>query len=68
MLVVLGAVMVIVLTIGPKIVKFNACRERWAFKSDKNPLHDFLRREVKPSAPCLKMLWHVKNPFRYDTY
>jgi hypothetical protein len=24
------------------------------------------RGEVKPSAPCCKILWHVKDPLRYD--
>jgi hypothetical protein len=26
----------------------------------------FFRGEVYPSAPCHKILWHVKNPLRYD--
>jgi hypothetical protein len=24
------------------------------------------RGEVKPSAPCCKILWHVKDPLKYD--
>jgi hypothetical protein len=35
---------------------------RWIFKSNKNPYHDFLRREVEPLAPCHMILRHVKEP------
>jgi hypothetical protein len=57
--------MVIVFAIGPKVRGFRPRRKRWNFKGDKNPWYDFLRREVKPSTAC-KILWHVKDPYRYD--
>jgi hypothetical protein len=34
------------------------------FKDDKNSQHAFLQGEVKPSAQCHKILWHVKEPFK----
>jgi hypothetical protein len=33
-------------------------------KMDRNPLHDLLRKEVKPSAPC--NILHVKEPYKYE--
>jgi hypothetical protein len=57
----LGGLMIIVLVIGPKGRGFRLGRGRWIFKGDRNPQHDFLRREVKPSVPC-KILRHAEDP------
>jgi quinol-cytochrome oxidoreductase complex cytochrome b subunit len=51
------------LAIGPKVSGFIPGQGRWIFKGDKNPQHPFLRRRIKPSAPCRKILWHVKESF-----
>jgi hypothetical protein len=59
--------LVIVLAIGRKVRGFRPGRGRWIFNSDKNPYSTpFVRGEVKPSAPCRKILWHVKEPAEYD--
>jgi hypothetical protein len=50
--------MVTVLAIGPKVRGFKPGQDRWIFKDD--------GRELKPSAPCRKILWHVQDPLRYD--
>jgi hypothetical protein len=47
----LGGLVVIVLAVGPKVGGFKAGRGRRIFKSDKNPLHDFLRRGSKAVGP-----------------
>jgi hypothetical protein len=36
------------------------------FKSDKNHNMISFGGEVKPSAPCRKIIRHAKNPLRYD--
>jgi hypothetical protein len=41
---------------------FKPGRSWWVFDGDKSLQHDFLRREVKPSVPCSKILRHVKDP------
>jgi hypothetical protein len=64
-LVVLGGVMVIVLAIGTKVRGFKPGQERWIFRAIK--IHSS-GGEVKPSAPCHKILRHVKDPLRYDRY
>jgi hypothetical protein len=43
--------MFIVLAIVPKVCGFKSGKERWIFKDDKNPKHDFLRRESKAVGP-----------------
>jgi hypothetical protein len=45
--VVLGAVMVVALDTGYKVLGFKPGRERWIFKGDKNVYHEFLRRGRK---------------------
>jgi hypothetical protein len=52
-----------VLATGPKVRRFNPGRGRLISKGNKIPQYAFLRRGIKPSAPCLKILRHVKNPF-----
>jgi hypothetical protein len=64
--VVLGGIVVCVLAIGPKIRGLKPCRRLWIFKGNKNFQHSFLRREVKPSIPCCKILWHVKETSKYQ--
>jgi hypothetical protein len=61
--VILRGIMVSVLAIEPKVRGVKPGRGRWIFKGYKNPQHAFLQGEVKPSAPCRKILRHVKDPF-----
>jgi hypothetical protein len=56
----LGGVIVSVVVSGPK-VRAQTLPRRWIFKGDKNPQHDFFGREVKPEAPCRKILRHLKK-------
>jgi hypothetical protein len=60
----LGGLVVSVLAIQPKVRGFKPCRERWTFNGDKNPKHYLFGGEVKPSAPCRKILRHVKETLR----
>jgi hypothetical protein len=46
-IVVLGGVHVMVLALESKTRGFKSGRERWVFKGDKIPQHDFLHRESK---------------------
>jgi hypothetical protein len=48
---------VIVLPTGPKVR---------GFKPRRRPQHDFLREEVQTSAPCQKILRHVKDPYGWN--
>jgi hypothetical protein len=64
--VVLSSLVVAVLAIGLKVRGLKPNGERWIFKGDKNTQHAFLRREVKPSAPCCKILQHVAEPYEYE--
>jgi hypothetical protein len=52
--------MVIVLATVPKVCRFMI------FKGDKVRSMNSFGREVKPSAPCLKILRHVKYPSSYN--
>jgi hypothetical protein len=60
----LGGVVVIVFAIGPKVRGLKPGQRRWIFKGDRNPQHDFIRREAKPSVQCRKILRLVKNPYK----
>jgi hypothetical protein len=62
-LVVLGGLMLSVLVTGHKVRRFKRSQGWWIFMSNKNPNHAFLRRWVKPDAPCSKILRHAKDPF-----
>jgi hypothetical protein len=57
-----------VLAIGLVVLQFKSGRERWIFKGDKNPYHDFLLGggEVNPSVSFGKILRQVKDPLIYD--
>jgi hypothetical protein len=57
----LGGIIVIVLAIEPRVRGFKPGRGRWISEGDKNSMHDFLRREEKPSATC-KILRYGKDP------
>jgi hypothetical protein len=50
-LAVLGGVMVIVVANGTNVSGFKPAQERWIFKRDKNPHHDFLRTGSKAVGP-----------------
>jgi hypothetical protein len=54
-----GAILVIVLAIGPKIPRFKLGQGRWIFKGDKTPQKDFLGREGKAVGRFNDM---IKNP------
>jgi hypothetical protein len=59
-------VMVIVLAIRPKVRGFKPGREQWLLRSIKNRSTTSFGREVKQSAPCCKILQHVKDPCGYE--
>jgi hypothetical protein len=60
--------MIIVLAIGPKVYRLKPGQEQWIFKGDKNSIALLsFRWEAKQSAPCHKILQHVKDPLRYDS-
>jgi hypothetical protein len=60
--------MFIVLAIGPKVCGFKSSIERCIFKVDTIYRTTSFRGEVKLLASCRKILWHVKDPLRYDRY
>jgi hypothetical protein len=47
----LGGLVVSVLATGPKVRGFDPYRDRWIFKGDKNPEHNFLRRGSTAVGP-----------------
>jgi hypothetical protein len=50
-----------------KVRRFKPGRERWIYKDNKlRKTTSFGVGEVKPSAPCRKILHHVKDPAEYD--
>jgi hypothetical protein len=55
--------MVIVLAVGHKIRGFKPGSGQWIFKGDKICNTTVFEGEVKPSAPCRKILRHNKNPY-----
>jgi hypothetical protein len=61
---ILGGLVVNVLAIGPKVHEFKPSQGWWIFMGDKNLQYAFLQREVKPLAPCRKILRHAKEPFK----
>jgi hypothetical protein len=62
----LGSLAVSVLAIGRKVRGLNRGRGRWTFKSYKTRSRPSFGGEVKPSAPCRKILQHVKGPYEYE--
>jgi hypothetical protein len=65
--VVFGGVMVSVLVIGRKVLEFKPSRLRWILRVIKIFSTPSFGGEVKPSAPCRKILWHAKEPFEAST-
>jgi hypothetical protein len=59
-------VMVIVLAIRPKVRGFKPGREQWLLRAIKIRSTTSFGREVKQSAPCCKILQHVKDPCGYE--
>jgi hypothetical protein len=55
-----------VLAIGWKVRGFKPGQGRRIFKRDKIRKSTSSRREVNPSASCLKSLQHVKDPAERD--
>jgi hypothetical protein len=49
------------LNIVPKFRRLKPCRELRIFKGNKNQQHPSFGGEVKPSAPCRKILRYVKE-------
>jgi hypothetical protein len=64
--VILGGVMVIMFAIEPKFHWFILSWEWWIFMDNKNLWHDYSCGKVKLSAPCHKILCHIKERLRYD--
>jgi hypothetical protein len=60
---VLGGLVVIVFANGPKVRGFKPGRGRWIWKVIKIRCTTSFGGEVKPSAPCRKILRHVKDPW-----
>jgi hypothetical protein len=54
--------MVIVLATGAKVRGFKPGRVRWILKPITIRSKTSFPEEVKPSAPCRKVLRHVKEP------
>jgi hypothetical protein len=59
---------VIVLVVGLKLRGFKTGRGRWICKGNKIGSTTSFGGEVKPSAPCRKILRHVKDSLRCDRY
>jgi hypothetical protein len=59
--------MVSVLAIAPKVRGFKPGRGQWIFKDVKICSTPSFGGDVKPSAPCRKILQHVKNPLEVWT-
>lgn len=61
--VVLGGLVIGVLTIGPKFRGFKPGRGQSVLREIKARSTSPFGQEAKPSAPCRKILLHVKDPF-----
>jgi hypothetical protein len=56
-----GGLVVSMLPSGSKVCGINPGQGQWIFNVDKKPQYAFLRRKVKLSAPCRKILRHVRT-------
>jgi hypothetical protein len=65
-LVAFGGLVGSVSAIGSKVHEFKPGPGRWVFKVDKISRKTSFGGEVKPSAPCRKILRHVKEPCRRE--
>jgi hypothetical protein len=59
----LSGVMVSVLATGPNVHRFKASQGDEFLRAIKIHSTPSFGGEVKPSAPCCKILWHVKTHF-----
>jgi hypothetical protein len=57
--------MFIMLATGSKVRGFKPGKEQWIFKGDKNSLHDFHLRGVKPVDPFRNILQNFKYHLKY---
>jgi hypothetical protein len=62
--VVLGGLVVTVLAVGPKVRIFKPSRGCLILREIKIRSTLYFGWEIKPSAPCRKILRHVKQPFK----
>jgi hypothetical protein len=60
--------MVIVFAIGPRFTSSNPAESDEFLRAIKIHSTASFEEEVKPSAPCHKILLHVKDPMGYDRY
>jgi hypothetical protein len=58
--------MVIVLPLHPRFAGLNPAEGNGFLRTIKIHSTISFDGEVKPSAPCHKILWHTKDPLRYD--
>jgi hypothetical protein len=54
------------LAIGHRLPEFIPGRKRWIFEATKIRSTTYFGWEIKPSAPCRKILRHIKDTLRYD--
>ena len=54
--------MVIILTSGSKVCRFDLGQGQWIFSECKNPEYDFLWKGSKAMGVRVVDLWHVKEP------
>jgi hypothetical protein len=64
LIVVLGGLVVIMLSTGPKVHRFkpDLAEDNGFLRAIKISSMTSFQGEVKLSAPCCKILWHVKDP------
>jgi hypothetical protein len=60
--------MIIMLAIGPKVCRFKLSRGNGFLRVIKIHSTPSFRGEVKPSAPCREILWHIKKVCEYERY
>jgi hypothetical protein len=58
--------MVRVLAIEPNVHGFKLSRGRLILRTIKIRSMVYFKEKIKPSAPCRKILRHVKNPSKYE--
>jgi hypothetical protein len=64
--VVLGGVIDIVLSLDPKFAGSNPAEDEGLLMAIKIRSTTSFGGEVKPSAPCRNILWHIKNPAVFE--
>jgi hypothetical protein len=58
--------MVSVFAIGPNVREFKAGQGDGCLRAIKISRTPFFGGDVRPEAPCRKILWHVENHFEYE--